>query len=288
MLSGFRARQARIERESIDRELTEQKQAELKKSLEPHVKEQARLLAELREAEIRATKKALILRPSFDFKAPVYVHDGSTAAQITAKMRAAYKTFVETDGANLSDAELLFLREFLQANDRSDYDLTNPKLYTIAQEFITRKLNPEALSTEAVRTEEKPEQETNEVNPFKAGTREADRWDRQQAKREFVRETSPIWVEALQPLVNGGFFKSDDEQAALFQAVKRQKKPFSVETIRHVALSICPDAGTPEEKLDIQMTRDADTMNEKDWREKYGIRVRHSYAPNIGITENVT
>src|ERR1700688_582355 len=141
-LSVYRLNEARRERERIRAQIEADERAALDRQLAPQIQEQARTLSQLREKERRETRLALMFKPSFDFDAPLWIPDGSTPDQITHNIGAALYEFRQGDGANLSDADLRLLKEFLQINRQKDFDCTNPQTWALAQQFIESKLNP--------------------------------------------------------------------------------------------------------------------------------------------------
>src|SRR6202166_2583371 len=146
-LSVYRLNEARRERERIRAQIEADERAALDRQLAPQIQEQARTLSQLREKERRETRLALMFKPSFDFDAPLWIPDGSTPDQITHNIGAALYEFRQGDGANLSDADLRLLKEFLQINRQKDFDCTNPQTWALAQQFIESKLNPEPEQT---------------------------------------------------------------------------------------------------------------------------------------------
>ena len=253
-----------------DRKLAAQKQAELEASLQPIKREQAQILKQLQDKERRETRIALMMKPSFDFDAPLWVPDGSTPDQITHNIGAALYEFRQGEGSLLSDADLRLLKEFLQLNSQhKEFDLTNPQAWALAWEFIERKLNPEPDQTETVSD---PMIETEVPEPETAPDTLSEL--RYAVQNELVARCRPVYDEFYSRIEReSGVSLTPDQQRKIIAYMNQRgyealNKP---QMWMNALFNLFPEYVPESERLERQERIDRETLPMDAYKRKYNL-----------------
>jgi len=269
---------AREQVAELEREERAKAQAELDRQLAPQIQEQARTLSQLREKERRETRLQLMFKPSFDFDAPVWVPDGSTPDQITHNIGAALYEFRQGDGANLSDADLRLLKEFLQINRQKDFDCTNPQTWALAQQFIESKLNPvEPEQTEIDLLIETVPDLSNEPAPETAPETLSEL--RSAVESELVARCRPVYDDFYARIEReSGVSLTPDQQRKIIAFMNQRgyeglNKPQAwMNALWHLFPEYLPES----ERLERQERIDRETLPMDEYKKKYNLVINTS------------
>ena len=277
-LSVYRLNEARRERERIRAQIEADERAALDRQLAPQIQEQARTLSQLREKERRETRLALMFKPSFDFDAPLWIPDGSTPDQITHNIGAALCEFRQGDGANLSDADLRLLKEFLQINRQKDFDCTNPQTWALAQQFIESKLNPvEPEQTEIDLLIETVPDLSNEPAPETAPETLSEL--RSAVESELVARCRPVYDDFYARIEReSGVSLTPDQQRKIIAFMNQRgyeglNKPQAwMNALWHLFPEYLPES----ERLERQERIDRETLPMDEYKKKYNLVINTS------------
>jgi hypothetical protein len=179
-INSARQSASRAERLAIEKEIAEQEQARAYAAAAPDRERAAQQV----EYERRELRKDLILGYEGSDFTGYKTYDGRfpDAASVETAIRAAWNEFLAAH--DLDQQAKTTITMFLQQHPNADITLL--ETWELAHDYLVSRLCPPP---------EAPIQPVAEVpaarvtNPFKYGSREAERWDREQYKSELFRET---------------------------------------------------------------------------------------------------
>jgi hypothetical protein len=138
-----------------------------------------------------------------------------------------------------------------------------------------------------------PDLETEEPNenPYPVHSVEHRRWEKEQYRRELIRETEPIWRASLKPFVERGVGPiTRQEQDRFFERCKKRGIVWTVPAIQAELIKVYPDAADPddpEQALAAEMAK-TENLASSEFLKHFGLSVRdyRGWAPrrNIGYS----
>jgi len=188
------------ERRAIEKDLENQRLAPIRAAEQTNVELLREINQQETEIRIRELRTRLTTQPSPDFGFLKYVGN-DTPEEIQKKVIAAEDDHAKS--SHIPDNDRKVLIGFAQANWNLGYDLTSVEVWAAMYAKLCELLEPKEAPVVSV-PDATGDSTTENVNPFKAGSREADNFDREQYAKELLTETqeNPLFDKTCQEIVD--------------------------------------------------------------------------------------